>query len=38
MASFEDVLSLRDAMDRLLEESYVQPSRRVHRGETAVAG
>lgn len=31
---FEDALSLRDAMDRLFQESYVRPSRRARRGET----
>ncbi len=31
---FEDMLSLRDAMDRLFQESYVRPSRRARRGET----
>jgi HSP20 family protein len=31
----EDMLTLREAMDRLFEESVVRPSRRASRGETA---
>ena len=32
---FEDMVSLRDAMDRLFEESVIRPGRGVRRGETA---
>jgi HSP20 family protein len=31
----EDMLTLREAMDHLFEESFVRPSRRVRSGETA---
>ncbi|MBM4429799.1 MAG: Hsp20/alpha crystallin family protein [Chloroflexi bacterium] len=32
---FEDMMSLREAMDRLFEESVVRPAARVRRGDTA---
>jgi len=31
---FEDMLTLREAMDRLFEDSYVRPARTARRGET----
>jgi HSP20 family protein len=32
---FDDVLTLREAMDRLFEDSFVRPERRARRGEVA---